>query len=110
MGSLTISSREERLAKNETVLRDINEHIREGTSDEERAIFLCECGRDDCEETVSLSTVEYGDIRAHARRFFVVAGHELDEIERVVDERDQYRVTEKSGRAGDIAEEDQATD
>ena len=102
-----LTARDERLAKNEVVLRDINERIREGTTpaDGERAIFLCECGRDDCEETVAMTPTEYEGVRSDPRRFFVVPDHQLEEVERVVEEREHYFITEKFGAAGDIAAE-----
>lgn len=100
-------SREERLAKNEAVLRDINEGIREGAQSipGERAIFLCECGQPDCEETISLTQNDYEGVRANPRRFFMTPGHEHADIEKIVEHRDSYVVTEKFGRAAEIAEE-----
>ena len=100
-------SREERLAKNEGVLRDINEGIREGAQTDvgERAIFLCECGEPNCEETIAMTQNEYEAVRANARRFFMLPGHEQADVEKVVEHRDSYVVTEKFGRAAEIAEE-----
>ena len=102
-----VTSREERLAKNEAVLREINEGIREGARSVpgERAIFLCECGQPECEETISLTQTDYEGVRADPRRFFMIPGHEQTDIEEVVEHRDSYVVTEKFGRAGEIAEE-----
>ena len=102
-----LTAREERLGKNEVVLRDINDRIREGTtpSPDERAIFLCECGRDDCEETVAMTAHDYEVVRSDPRRFFLVPGHEIEEVERVVEERERYSIAEKFGAAGDIAAE-----
>lgn len=102
-----MTSREERVGKNEAVLRDINEGIREGAQagPGERAIFLCECGEPDCEETIAVTQNEYEAIRANPRRFFMLPGHEQTDVEKIVEHRDSYVVTEKFGRAGEIAEE-----
>ena len=89
------------------VLRDINERIREGTTpgEDERAIFLCECGRDDCDETIAMTPNDYETVRSDPRRFFLLPGHQLDEVERVIEERGHYFIAEKFGTAGDIAAE-----
>jgi len=44
-------------------------------------------------------------VRAGARRFVMLAGHEIPELERVIQRLGQYVVVEKTGEAGDEARE-----
>ncbi len=48
---------------------------------------------------------EYEDVRAHGRRFIVLPGHEVLDVERVVDERDRFNVVEKTGDSATLVEE-----
>jgi hypothetical protein len=93
-------TREQRLAKNEVLFRDVNERVREissGTWDvAERLEFLCECVRTDCLERISLSLRDYEDLRSDPTHFVVVAGHERPELEFVVAAGDGYVVVEKN--------------
>ena len=100
-------SRERRLAQNEALFREVNERLREvselsGTA-EGGLDVVCECADEDCVERIGISLADYVRLRAHPRRFLVVPGHEL-EIERVVEERRGYRIVEKEGEAGSVAE------
>jgi len=88
---------------NEATFRKVNEGISAG-SDDQRMVFACECGRLGCNQLVELSRSEYDAVREHPRRFFVLAGHELLDIERVVARHDGYLVVEKVGHAGELAE------
>lgn len=57
--------------------------------------FVCECSDSTCVDAIRLTPTEYGDVRAHPTRFFVVPGHELTELERVVEENIRFTVVEK---------------
>jgi hypothetical protein len=92
-----------RLAFNEATFRKVNDGIERG-SDDDRVAFLCECGRLGCNQLIELSRDDYEAVRAHPKRFFLLANHELLEVERVVERHDDYLVVEKRGEAGDIAE------
>jgi hypothetical protein len=93
----------ERLGFNEAAFRKVNEGIERGT-DDNRITFACECGRLGCNKLIELSRAEYEGVRAHPRCFFLLAGHELLEVERVVERHDDYLVVEKVAEAGGIAE------
>ena len=58
--------------------------------------------RDDAKfnRMIELTSTEYERIRGHPRRFIVLPGHELPEIEEVVETADGYVVVEKRGAAG----------
>lgn len=94
---------ERRLSANESTFREVNEAISRGSwpGDEGSGVnFRCECARLGCNALVSLTMREYEGIRAHPRRFLMLPGHELDEVETVVETRPGYVVVEKVAEAG----------
>jgi len=100
--------KQRRAAANEATIRDVNEGIERGQwpGEEDTPVgFRCECARLGCNRLVELSVREYEEIRAHPRRFVVVHGHELGEIETVVESRPGYVIVEKQAQAGEVAEE-----
>jgi hypothetical protein len=96
-----MSVRDERLARNEAFLREVNERIHEVGErfqvlpDDELLDFRCECGRPECEDSVPLTPGEYQHIRADIDRFAVVPGHEDGAIERVVERNGRYVIVDK---------------
>jgi hypothetical protein len=103
-----LSSQTERFARNEWLFREVNERIAEVNQDFEldgRLDFLCECGREECLETVDLSRDEYRTVRDDGARFLVKPGHEEPSVERVVIRAETYLVVEKLGAAGEESED-----
>lgn len=99
---ILVGAREERLAQNEALFREVNErvaevatHFIEVETKGEALEFTCECGRRDCAERVAMTVAEYHAIRAESTRFAVVPGHELPEVETVVERHPTYVVVEK---------------
>jgi hypothetical protein len=91
-----------RLASNEALFRLVNERVKglarhRRDPEHERTGFTCECGRMGCVQSVYLLTSEYEAVRADPARFFVIPGHEILKIERVVERFDEYVVVEKIG-------------
>ena len=79
-------AREERVARNETLFREVNERIKQvnvGLATIEATDFLCECGDESCTEPISLTMNEYEAVRAEPTHFAVVRGHVVPDIERV---------------------------
>lgn len=98
--------RQERVAKNEVLFREVNERIREVTEFPGETDFICECGDASCVEPVALSLAEYEAVRTTASRFFVRTGHELPDIEDVLEQTDRYTIVAKrNGIQGKIAAE-----
>jgi hypothetical protein len=98
---------QQQIATNESAVRDVNEGIARGQWPGEQdaaSVFRCECARLGCNELIDLTPREYEEIRAHPRQFIVLPGHELAEVERVVERRDGYLVVEKIDKAGRVAE------
>jgi hypothetical protein len=109
-----VCAREERLAGNEALFREVNERVAEVASHHEvetrtgAVDFTCECGRMECSETMMMTIAEYEVIRAHATHFGVVPQHEQPEIETVIERHPGYFVVEK--REQDAQEVAQETD
>jgi hypothetical protein len=96
---------EVRLAKNETFFREANEITERESSGWGQQPFLCECSNRGCVDRVSLTKPEYEHVRAESDQFFVVPGHENDEVERVVEHFPEYLIVAKVGPTGEYAEE-----
>ena len=96
-----MNEREARAARNEALLREVNDRIEEagggrGLLPRERPLeFRCECGREDCHELVSMTVGQYEHVRSDNDRFAVVPGHQDDAIERVVESGDGYVIVDK---------------
>jgi hypothetical protein len=85
----------ERLARNQSLFREVNERIEQIAGDGEAVELVCECSDPDCVSTVELKIDDYEGIRSNSTWFFVKTGHFIPEIERVVTQNDGYAVVEK---------------
>jgi hypothetical protein len=90
-----------RIALNEATYRTINEGVRAENADSAIA-FLCECGRLGCNKLIRLTRGEYEAVRRNSRRFAIVSGHEIPEVEDVVERHEGYWVIEKHPDADDV--------
>ncbi len=98
---------QKRIAHNESLFREANEAILRGLwpGEEERPVrFRCECARVDCNCAVEVTVKEYERVRSHPRRFLIAEGHDVPEVEEVVDNGRDHLVVQKNGRAGAEAE------
>lgn len=75
--------------------RRVNEAIERGTSAEYGPTFLCECGHLGCTETIKLELEDYERVRSRFDRFIVCPGHELPEVDRVLETRAGYLIVAK---------------
>jgi hypothetical protein len=96
--------RRERAAHNQSLFREVNERIGELVSNAAYLEFVCECTDATCTETVPLTHEEYEHIRSDSNSFFVIPGHEIAEIEEIVESTDRYIVVAKLGRGAVVAE------
>ena len=87
-------------ARNEAFLRAVNEGIAEASErfESDEAEFLCECGDAHCTHRIEVSLDEYENVRSHPTRFLVKRGHDLPEVEEVVQQRRRYAIVEKVDR------------
>jgi hypothetical protein len=91
---------EVRIAKTESIFRDVNERIAESAQrfDGEDAAFVCECGDPDCTERIQASLGAYEDVRSDGTQFLLAPGHEDERVEQVVRTRRRYNVVRKVNR------------
>ncbi len=92
-------SREERVARNESLFREVNErikHVNEEMDARAETDFLCECGDAECTEPVSLTLVEYEEVRSAPTHFAILPGHCDPEVEKVVARNDRFAVVRKT--------------
>lgn len=97
--------RKDRLARNETLFREVNERVEEINvgAGLDFIEFLCECGDADCTEAVSLTQSEYEQIRADPLLFVVLPGHAVPEVENIVSGSDRFQVVRKQQEEAHIA-------
>ena len=96
-------------AINQTIFREMNEWTEDdvdGRGRHERTMdtYLCECGDERCSDPISLTRLEYEEIRSEPTRFALALNHENPEIDTVITENERFTTIEKSfGRASRIA-------
>jgi hypothetical protein len=56
--------------------------------------FICECEREDCFETATMTPMEFAAVTAEPGRFVVLVGHEETASEEVVAEGPGYAIVE----------------
>jgi hypothetical protein len=103
--SSAMGFREERIAKNEAVVREINELIQPPHEPASRSSFMhivCECGYEECESIIALTEDEYERIRKDPRQFCVIEEHVIQDIETIVEDNDRFAIVAK--RQGTLAE------
>ncbi len=89
----------DRVEKNERLFRELNERIREVSESlldaGDPVEFICECARETCLDRMLLTRGQFDEVREDPRRFFVVPGHEREDVEVVVDRRASYVIVAK---------------
>lgn len=110
-----LPDRLERKARNEALLREVNERIAElgeaanawepdGVLD-----FICECGADGgCGERIRVPLSAYHRVRAEEDRFLLRPGHETPGLERPVDRTTDYVIVDKIAAAEPLVRENGA--
>jgi hypothetical protein len=91
---------EVRIARTESLFRNVNERIAESAQriESEDAAFVCECHDADCTEKVQAPLGVYEDVRSDGTQFLLARGHEDERVERVVAERPRYEIVRKVHR------------
>lgn len=99
--------RARRLAENEARFREINdrverdlEHVVEDP--DELLPFVCECAMRTCNATIELSRDEYERVREQPILFAAAPGHEILDVEDVVERHERYVVIRKHPETWDI--------
>lgn len=84
--------------ENEVRFRNANEAI-ETASDvhghQAMEVYICECSDAGCTAPISLTRIEYEDIRANGSWFAIATDHENPEIDRVIEENARFSTVAK---------------
>jgi hypothetical protein len=90
-------NRADRLIQNEILFRKVNERINDLQGDRcpDDIDFMCECADVQCMKVIRLSPRAYQRVRRDPSYFFVLPGHEMPEVEDVVERHQTYLVVEK---------------
>ena len=99
----------ERLARNQTLFREVNERV-ETLGEGDASEFECECSNTDCIEKVELTFAAYERIRSNSTWFVVKRDHDIPQIERIVSQDDGYVVVEKFVAEDYMEERDPGSD
>jgi hypothetical protein len=91
--------RARRVGLNEAIFRQVNEQIRGLNRDFAlrggTMTVICECGDGECTERIELPVQDYERVRSNSRQYVIAPGHEIPEVEEVVEQADGYDVVEK---------------
>jgi hypothetical protein len=91
--------RAESVALTEAAFRIANERMaaweERRTADGAPASYFCECAFANCREEVRLTREEYDAVRGEPRRFFVLHGHIIEDLETELERYASYSVIEK---------------
>lgn len=101
------TQREERLALNEAMFREANERAKaweERHREVEVELYFCECADPNCPERVGLGKADYERVRSDSRHFVIAPGHELPDVETVIEQHDGWAIIEKAPEVSDIVE------
>jgi hypothetical protein len=94
-----MDERGRRIGENEALYRLVNERIE--SLNEAFGTFtgtitaVCECGDASCAAQIDIAVADYERVRAKATDFIVVPGHELADVEEVVEEHETFAVVRK---------------
>ena len=99
------SPRARRMRQNEELMEELNrrmermlEEIREDeeeTDADAPIAFLCECSHVDCRERVHLEPSVFDRIHKDPDVFILVPGHEIPDVERIVDQMGDFLIVRK---------------
>jgi hypothetical protein len=106
------SSSNKKMIENEAVFRKQNEKVQKdfdklkqiakedgqdnlAKEPETPLYFYCECSDENCRQRIQLDLAEHTKIHKNRRAFVVKPGHQVGNIERVVEERLDYNIVEK---------------
>jgi hypothetical protein len=98
------SPRARRMRANEELMEELNrrmerllDDIREQDDEDRDApiAFLCECSHLDCRERIEMEPSRFDRIHQDPEQFILVSGHEIADVERVVDQFPNHLVVRK---------------
>lgn len=107
-----MKERLERQARNEDMMRSVNDRIAaldksatDWAAPDQQFEFQCECGKTDgCDGRVLMTLGEYDRVRSQRDRFALVPGHEANEIESVVEQDERFVIVDKHDEVEHLVE------
>ena len=105
-----VDERARRIGENEALYRSINERIEDLNQAfglvAETMTVVCECGELSCTQQIELDLPTYERVRSDPTWFVVVPGHEIADVESIVEKHESYNVICKDkGEAAELATE-----
>lgn len=97
--------RRTRLAKNQALFRDVNERVSMVAAEyvtKGPLSFVCECSDTECGAQIDLTHDEYDRVRGVSTWFVIVPGHEILDIEDVVESNSRFAIVEKRDAAAEV--------
>jgi hypothetical protein len=100
-----------RLAENEVRFRAINDRVERDLEQvvedpDELLPFVCECALRTCNATLDLSRAEYERVREQPILFAVAPGHQVPDVEDVIERHERYFVIRKHPPTWEIVQRD----
>jgi hypothetical protein len=98
--------RRARLAANEAVYRAVNEQIEElnqtvlAAVAEKTLPMVCECADMTCTEQLSVDPKTYEHVRSDPTWFLVLPGHEIPDVENIIERLDGFNIVCKNKSPG----------
>jgi len=105
-----MDDRERRIGRNEALYRSVNERIEDlneafGTLTDTMTV-VCECGDGSCAQQIDVPVADYERVRSDPELFLIVPGHEIADVEDVVERHDAFDVVRKrEGGPAEVARE-----
>src|SRR4051794_14412713 len=95
-----MDERARKIGENEALYRTVNERIESlneafGMVTETMAV-VCECGQLECTEQIELDLPTYEGVRNEPTHFVVLPGHEIPDVEDVVERADGFNIVRKN--------------
>lgn len=87
--------RADRIAQTELFFRAVNEEIA-ANDGHGTTLFLCECGNSACSDRLELTAATLHHLHAENGLFVVLPGHEIPDVETVVDHSNGYLVVRRN--------------
>lgn len=103
MGTRDADHGRAKAARNQALMREVNERIAQISEEASEMQLLCECADLSCDEVLDMSMFEYEGIRSSAVRFPIAPGHDVPDVELVVEQNERYAVVEKIGKAAGVS-------
>ena len=102
-----VDLRRTRAAKNQSIFRAVNQRIEEISEGFDLAAemldFVCECAHESCHERLKLTRGEYEAVRSVPTHFALKSGHEIADVEDIVENNDRFIVVAKLGAVSQTA-------